>query len=78
VNRILIQEYIKLGQRVQQFSVSAFVDNAWQPVIEGTTIGNKIIRKFPTVKASKIKISIVKSKACPVISNVEIFRSPGE
>jgi len=78
VNRILIQEYIKLGQRVQQFSVSAFVDNAWEPVIEGTTIGNKIIRKFPTVKASKIKISIIKSKACPVISNVEIYRAPGD
>ena len=58
VNRILIQEYIKLGQRVQQFSVSAFVNDAWQPVIEGTTIGHKIIRKFPVVKTSKIKISI--------------------
>jgi alpha-L-fucosidase len=78
VNRILIQEYIKLGQRVQQFSVSAFVDNAWEPVIEGTTIGKKIIRKFPVVKTSKIKISIIKSKACPVISNVEIYRAPGE
>jgi len=76
VNRILIQEYIKLGQRVQQFSVSAFVNEAWQPVIEGTTIGNKIIRKFPVVKTTKIKISIIKSKVCPVISNVEIYRAP--
>jgi alpha-L-fucosidase len=77
VNRILIQEYIRLGQRVQEFKVLAFVSDNWQPLIEGTTIGHKIIRKFPVVKASKIKVIISKSKACPVISNIELYRSPG-
>jgi alpha-L-fucosidase len=77
VNRILIQEYIKLGQRVQEFKVEAMVDDIWQKVTDGTTIGYKVIRKFPVVNASKIKITIGKSKACPVISNVELFRAPG-
>lgn len=77
VNRILLQEYIKLGQRVQEFKVSAFNDGKWNPVMDGTTIGYKVIRKFPLVKASKIKVTISKSKACPVISNIELFRAPG-
>lgn len=77
VNRIMIQEYIKLGQRVQEFKVSAFVADNWQPLIDGTTIGHKIIRKFPVTEASKIKVTISKSKACPVISNIELFRAPG-
>jgi alpha-L-fucosidase len=77
VNRIVLQEYIKLGQRVQEFKVSALSNGEWKPIIEGTTIGYKIIRKFPVVKTSKIKITISKSKACPVISNVELYRSPG-
>jgi alpha-L-fucosidase len=77
VNRILLQEYIKLGQRVQEFKVSAMVNGMWKPLIDGTTIGYKIIRKFPVVKTSKIRIAIIKSKACPVISNIELFRSPG-
>jgi alpha-L-fucosidase len=77
VNRIILQEYIKLGQRVQQFNVSAFTDGNWKPVIEGTTIGHKVIRKFPVLKASKIKVTISASKACPVISNIELYRSPG-
>jgi alpha-L-fucosidase len=77
VNRIILQEYIKLGQRVQSFNVSAFVEGSWKPLIEGTTIGYKVIRKFPVIKTSKIKITISKSKACPVISNVELYRSPG-
>ena len=77
VNRIIIQEYIKLGQRIQEFKVSAFVSDNWQPLIDGTTIGHKIIRKFPVIKTSKVKIAISKSKVCPVISNIELFRSPG-
>jgi alpha-L-fucosidase len=62
---------------VQSFNVSAFVEGSWKPLIEGTTIGYKVIRKFPVIKTSKIKITISKSKACPVISNVELYRSPG-
>jgi alpha-L-fucosidase len=77
INRIILQEYIKLGQRVQEFSVSAFQNGVWKPLIDGTTIGHKVIRKFPVIKASKVKIIISKSKACPVISNVELYRAPG-
>jgi alpha-L-fucosidase len=77
VNRIVIQEFIKLGQRVQEFKVSALINGSWQKLIEGTTIGHKIIRKFPVVKATKIKLTISKSKACPVISNLELYRAPG-
>ena len=78
VNRILIQEYIKLGQRVKKFEVSVLKDDKWETVLEGTTIGHKVIRKFPVVKTTKIKFSVTDSKACPVISNIELYRSPGE
>jgi alpha-L-fucosidase len=78
VNRVVIQEYIKLGQRVQEFKVAAFTNGEWKQVIDGTTIGHKVIRKFPLIKASKIKVTISKSKACPVISNIELYRAPGD
>jgi alpha-L-fucosidase len=78
VNRILLQEYIRLGQRVREYKVVALAEGKWITVIDGTTIGYKVIRKFPVVKASKVKIIISKSKASPVISNIEIYRAPGE
>lgn len=78
VNRIILQEFIKLGQRVQEFSVSAFNNGEWKPLIDGTTIGYKVIRKFTVVKTTKIKVTFSKSKACPVISNIELYRAPGE
>jgi alpha-L-fucosidase len=78
VNRVLLQEFIKLGQRVTKYSVHALVNDNWQPVVEGTTIGYKVIRKFPVVKTSKIRVSIDDAKACPAISNIELYRAPGE
>jgi alpha-L-fucosidase len=78
VNRIVLQEYIRLGQRVQEYKVEALKDKEWKPVVDGTTIGHKVIRKFPVVTTSKIKVIISKSKACPVISNIQLFRAPGD
>ncbi len=78
VNRIILQEGIKLGQRVREFSVSAFNNGEWTQLLQGTTIGYKVIRKFPVVKTTKIKVMISRSKACPVISNIELYRAPGE
>jgi alpha-L-fucosidase len=77
VNRIVLQEYIKLGQRVEKFSVSAYNNREWKTLADGTTIGHKVIRKFPVVKTAKIKITISKSKACPLISNIELYKAPG-
>ena len=77
VNRILIQEYIKLGQRIKSFSVEAYIQNEWKHILDGTTVGYKVIRKFPLVKASLIRVTFNDSKACPVISNIQIFRAPG-
>jgi alpha-L-fucosidase len=78
VNRVLIQEYIKLGQRVSKYSVYAMVDDKWVKVADGTTIGHKVIRKFPVVLTTDIRISIDDAKACPAISNIELYRAPGE
>jgi len=36
VNRILLQEYIRLGQRVQEFKIEALVDSTWKQLIDGT------------------------------------------
>ena len=73
VKYLLIQEYIKLGQRVSAFNVESWKDNSWQPLSSGTTIGYKRILKFNPVQTDKLRITISKSKACPVISNIEIY-----
>jgi alpha-L-fucosidase len=73
VKYFVLQEYIKLGQRIKRFSVEVWKDNAWKKVAEATTIGYKRILKIDPVETNKVRISIVDSKACPLISNVGVY-----
>jgi len=73
VKYVTIQEYLRLGQRVKRFDVEVWKDNAWVNVASGTTIGHKRILPLNPVETSRIRINIKDAKACPLISNVEIY-----
>ena len=73
VKYVLLQEYIKLGQRVKSFTIEAWKDNSWQQVAEGTTIGYKRLLQIIPLLTNKIRVNITGSRACPIISNAEIF-----
>ena len=75
-NRFLVQEYIKLGQRVKTFTVEALVDGNWKEVAKATTIGYKRILRFSSVNATKVRFNITDSKCNPVISNIGIYNAP--
>ena len=73
VKYIVLQEYIRLGQRVKSFNVEYWENGAWKPLASGSTIGYKRILKVSPVNTGKVRINITESKACPVISNVGIY-----
>jgi alpha-L-fucosidase len=75
-NRFMVQEYIRLGQRVKEFSIEAFVNGIWKEVAKASTIGYKRILRFPSVEAASVRINITASKSCPVISNIGIYSAP--
>ena len=75
-NRLLAQEYIRLGQRVKAFTIEALVDGNWQELAKATTIGYKRILRFPTVTATQLRFNITDSKACPLISNIGLYHAP--
>lgn len=75
-NRFLIQEYIQLGQRVKEFSLEAEIDGKWTTIDNQTTIGYKRILRLDEITATKIRINIKDAKACPLISNIEVYHAP--
>ncbi|HZJ20354.1 MAG TPA: discoidin domain-containing protein, partial [Pricia sp.] len=76
VNRILLQEYIPLGQRIENFIVEAEVDGQWREIDGQTTIGYKRILRFKPVKATKIRVNFLDAKGPLAISNIELYRAP--
>jgi len=73
VKYIVLQEFIILGQRVKIFNVEVLTGGQWKRVAEATTIGYKRILQITPAETSGIRINIVASRACPVISNVEVY-----
>ena len=72
---ISIEEYIKLGQRVSEFSVDVFSNGVWRKFGSGKTIGAKRLVRNSPVSASKIRINIEDSLAVPLIENVEVYKA---
>jgi alpha-L-fucosidase len=73
IKYVLLQEYIRLGQRVKGFNVEVWKNSNWEKVGEGTTIGYKRILVIQPVETSRVRVNIYSSKACPLISNAEIY-----
>jgi alpha-L-fucosidase len=73
VKYVLLQEYIRLGQRIKSFNVEVWNKGEWKKVADATTIGYKRILKITPVETDRIRVNFTDSKASPVISNIEIF-----
>lgn len=84
-NRVMIQEYIPLGQRVKGFTLKykeegsdTWKDMKWkkgynETSVSGTTIGHKRILLVSSVKATAVKLTISSSLACPVLNGFGLY-----
>ena len=73
-NRIVLQEYIPLGQRVAAFEVEVLgADGQWQQVASESTIGYKRILLIPTVTTSAVRVHITEADACPVLNRIALY-----
>lgn len=73
-DRVVMMEDIRFGQRVENFTLSYLSGDDWKEFFAGTVIGYKKICCFEEISARHIKIEIVRSRALPVISGVEVYK----
>lgn len=70
----MVKEYIPLGQRVEEYSISAFDGNEWKTIVNGTTIGHKKLDRFSPITAIKVRLDIKKSQYPPQIRAFGLFK----
>lgn len=76
MNRMMLQEYIPLGQRVKAFVVEYLDKDTWLPVKlneETTTIGYKRLLRFETVETKGIRIRITDARSPLCLSSVGVY-----
>ena len=84
IEGIMLQEYIPLGQRVSSFSIECFDGTKWIHMASLGTIGYKRLvlsespelngLKFP--RSEKVRLTIIDSRACPLINTIKIIGRP--
>lgn len=75
-NRVKIQEYVNLGQRVSAFTIEKEVEGKWLPLAQGTTIGYTRILRIPDTQAQKIRINFLEAKGEPLIAELGVYAAP--
>ncbi|MBK9105444.1 MAG: alpha-L-fucosidase [Saprospiraceae bacterium] len=75
-DRIMLQEPIFLGQRINQFALYIKDgDTLWKEIASGTTIGYKRLLRIEQVKAQYIKIVFGAEDVKPALSEVGVYLS---
>jgi len=73
-NRVMLQEYIPLGQRIKEFTIEYRNDSgSWRSLSSGTTIGYKRILLTKSVTTDAVKVTIKSSRACPVLNGFGLY-----
>src|SRR5262249_25941877 len=73
-NIVMTQELIAEGQRVEEYRVEALTGPGWQEVAGGTTIGHKKLDRFTGVEASRLRLTILRSRGTPLIRTLALYQ----
>lgn len=73
VNQIVIMEEIAKGQNIRKYEVEAWINNQWQPVCNGISVGHKRIQTFPTVHTEKLRLKILKASRTPDVKEFAAY-----
>ena len=79
LNRLLLQEYIPLGQRVKSFTVEYLSGKQWLPIQlneETTTIGYKRLLRFKPITTRQLRIRFNDARGCLCISEIAAYHAP--
>lgn len=73
INQIVLQEDIRLGERVRKFVLEGKTRKGWQKIYEGSCIGHKFIHVFDEMEVSAVRLTILESKGEPQIAFLGIY-----
>ena len=73
VNHIVTMEDYREGERIRAYQLDGWVNDHWEPIYAGSSVGRKKIDFFDDITVSKIRLCITKSVAEPLIRSFTAY-----
>ena len=70
---VALKENLRFSQRIERFAVEYRCGKGWKRICEGTTVGYQKFCRFRPVTTDEIRILILDSRVCPVLSHVAVY-----
>ncbi len=75
-NVVRLRENIKLGHRVDAFTVDVWQNGQWREYAKGQSMGACRLIRGPKIKSDRVRLNITSAAACPCISDFALFATP--
>ena len=76
VDRLLLQEAIEDGQRVERFVLEGWHEGQWKEIVRGGCIGYKRLERFSRVTVRRVRLRIEASRAPARLRRMGLFCAP--
>lgn len=73
INHIVLEENLKLSQRIERFEIIAKTEEGDKVIYKGTVVGSGKICHFDTVTTSKISIKVLESRVSSTLKFVGVY-----
>lgn len=75
-DRLMLQENIRNGQRIEAFQLEIYQNGRWMKVAEGRTVGYKRLLRFERVSSKKVRVKITAFRAAPELIEAGLYLAP--
>jgi alpha-L-fucosidase len=75
-NRLLLQEYIALGQRINEFSFEVEKNGELKKTASGTTVGYKRVLHLDDVTTTRVRLTLKTNAPCITLSEIGLYNAP--
>ncbi|MDH7576051.1 MAG: alpha-L-fucosidase [Candidatus Saccharicenans sp.] len=69
-----IREDIARGQRIEAFSIEAWLGGKWTEIVRGTTVGYKRLVTFSPVSTDRVRLVIRQSRDVPRVKSFNLYK----
>ncbi len=72
-DRAVTMEWLNEGQNIQDYSIEAWQNGAWKPLVHAQAIGHKKIDIFPPVTAQRVRLNLLSTTGSAAIREFQLY-----